>query len=275
MLSRLDKINGQKIKNSLYPFFWQHGESHKILGEYMDKIFESGMQAACIEARPHPDFVGEGWWKDLDFIIERAKSKKMKLWILDDSHFPTGYANGRVASDYPQYLKMYLDQRRYDVQGPMKGARINLNLLKGRPWEKPDTTMQVLGVYLAKRVNQEVGNQDAIIADSIIDITSQMRISDRLLTLDIPDGAYSIFVVFLTRKGGEEATKDYLNPLVKEATQVLIDEVYEPHYAHYKNEFGKTIEGFFSDEPRFGNIKGAEGGIGTADMVLPLSLIHI
>ena len=31
--------------------------------------------------------------------------------------------------------------------------------------------------------------------------------------------------------------------------RVLIDAVYEPHYAHYGEEFGKTIAGFFSDEP--------------------------
>lgn len=49
---------------------------------------------------------------------------------------------------------------------------------------------------------------------------------------------------------------------------MLIREVYEPHYTHYKEEFGKTIQGFFSDEPRFGNIKGTEGRMGT-DMVLP------
>ena len=268
-MSGIDNITGQKMKNGLYPFFWQHGESHDILGEYMDKISECGMQAACIEARPHPDFAGDGWWKDLDFIIEKAKEKDMKLWILDDAHFPTGYANGKIAAEYPQYLKWYLDQRRYDVQGPMKGARINLQHLKGRIWEKADPTEQILGVYMAKRVNQETDSQDAIAAASIADITDKMRMSDRLLKVDIPDGAYSIFVVFLTRNRGEESTKEYLNPLVKEATQVLVDTVYEPHFAHYSNEFGRTIQGFFSDEPRFGNIKGTDGYIGREDMVLP------
>ena len=41
----------QKMKNGLYPFFWQHGEEHAILSEYMDKIAESGMKGVCIEAR--------------------------------------------------------------------------------------------------------------------------------------------------------------------------------------------------------------------------------
>lgn len=63
-----------------------------MLREYMDKISESGMKGVCVEARPHPDFLGEQWWSDLDLILEKAKENQMKVWILDDSHFPTGYA---------------------------------------------------------------------------------------------------------------------------------------------------------------------------------------
>ena len=256
------------MENYLYPFFWQHGEDHDVLKEYMEKISGCGMKGVCVEARPHPDFVGDGWWKDMDFILDKAKKLDMKLWILDDSHFPTGYANGRIKSDYPQYLKKYLDMRRYDVQGPLRRARIDFSLLKGRPWDKPDPEQEILKVLLAKRISQRTEKRDPVIAESICDITEQMNRESRLLTLDVPEGAWSIFVVYLTKKGGEQATQDYLNPLVREATEVLIREVYEPHYTHYKEEFGKTIQGFFSDEPRFGNIKGTEGRMGT-DMVLP------
>lgn len=262
------RLTREEMSNRLYPFFWQHGESHDVLGEYMEKIASGGVKGVCIEARPHPEFVQDGWWRDLDLLLEKAKELDMKLWILDDSHFPTGFANGRVKEDYPQYLKWYLDMRRYDVQGPIEGARIDFRLLKGRPWDRPDQSEKILGVYMAQRLNQRTEEQDSLRADSFIDITEKMDLEKRLLTLDIPAGAHSIFVVYQTRKGGEEATADYLNPLIKEATQVLINEVYEPHYAHYKEEFGKTIQGFFSDEPRFGNVKGTEGKIGTM-MVLP------
>lgn len=268
-MSGLEIITGQQMGNALYPFFWQHGENQEVLGTYMEKIAESGMKAVCIEARPHPEFARAGWWKDLDFIIDKAKKSDMKLWILDDSHFPTGYANGKIKECYPQYLKTYLDMRRYDVQGPMRGARIDLRLLKGRPWEQPDDSDVILGVYMSKRISQKTDDGDAICLDQIQDITECMRMKDRLLTIDIPDGAYSIFVVFQTKNRGEEATKDYLNPLVKEATQILIQEVYEPHFQHYHKEFGNTIQGFFSDEPRFGNRKGTDAKIGLTDMVLP------
>ncbi len=260
------KIFKKEAENHLFPFFWQHGEDHEVLEEYVDKIYESGMKSLCVEARPHPDFVGEQWWSDMDCILKKVKEHDMKMWILDDSHFPTGYANGKIAKDYPQYLKSYIHVRRYDVQGPMDQARIDLRITRGRSFTgKVTQRFNVLGVYMAKRLSQ---TQDAIDPSTIVDITAQMRMSDRLLSIDIPQGAYSIFTVFETDKGNEEATKDYLNPLVKEATQVLIDEVYEPHFTHYKDEFGKTILGFFSDEPRFGNDKGPECPIGK-DMPLP------
>ncbi len=255
------------MKNYLYPFFWLHGEEPEVLTEYIEKISESGMQGICIESRPHPDFVGEGWWNDVDHILSEIKKRNMKMWILDDAHFPTGFANGKVKESYPEYLKIYLNMRRYDIQGTGRKMRIDFSLLKGRPWDRPDPSEKILGVYMAKRVFKKGDDRDLIDAETLTEISE--NIDGRLLTLETsPIGAYSIFVVYETPKGGEEATADYLNPLVKEATEVLINEVYEPHYEHYKDEFGKTIEGFFSDEPRFGNMKGTEWSIGK-DMPLP------
>lgn len=92
----------------IIPFLAAWRRTCQILSEYMDKIAESGMKGVCIEARPHPDFVGDQWWSDLDLILAKAKENEMKVWILDDSHFPTGYANGKVKECYPQYLKNIL-----------------------------------------------------------------------------------------------------------------------------------------------------------------------
>lgn len=260
-------LTGEQMPDVLFPFFWQHGEEHSILGEYMEKIAGCGIKGICIEARPHPDFVGDRWWSDMDFIVQKAKNLGMKIWVLDDSHFPTGYANGRVKKDYPEYLKWYLDMRRFDVQGPLFSARVDFRTLGKRIMHK-ESEGKVLGVYLAQRQEKKYISGDPVKAETFVSITDQMDMETRLLTLDIPDGAWSIFVVYLTREGGEENTKDYLNPLVKEATQVLIDEVYEPHFKRYGEEFGRTITGFFSDEPRFGNARGTDAKIGT-DMALP------
>ena len=85
----MDVLQG-KEDNYILPFFWQHGESKELF-----------------ESRPHPDFVGEGWWRDLDIIMAKAKELNMRVWVLYDAHFPSGFCNGKIAPDSP-YGKIYL-----------------------------------------------------------------------------------------------------------------------------------------------------------------------
>ena len=45
----------------------------------------------------------------------------------------------------------------------------------------------------------------------------------------------------------------YINMLQEDSCRVLINTVYEPHWTRFKEYFGTTIAGFFSDEPELGN----------------------
>ena len=78
------------------PFLWLHGEEEPVLREMMAAIDGAGCKAVCVESRPHPDFCGPQWWADMDVILDEARARGMRVWILDDSHFPTGFANGAV-----------------------------------------------------------------------------------------------------------------------------------------------------------------------------------
>ena len=89
--------------NHLMPFYWQHGEEEDVLREMMGAIHGAGCGAVCVESRPHPDFCGPKWWQDMDVILDEARKRGMKVWILDDSHFPTGFANGAL-KDRPDSL---------------------------------------------------------------------------------------------------------------------------------------------------------------------------
>ena len=92
MKSVCDVLHGQ-TPNALYPFLWVHGvESEEELRREVQKIRESGIGGFCVEARPHKDFNGPGWFRDLALLLDEAKRTGMEMWILDDSHFPTGLA---------------------------------------------------------------------------------------------------------------------------------------------------------------------------------------
>ena len=90
---------------------------------------------------------------------------------------------------------------------------------------------------------------------------------DGLLFWDVPEGNWRIFFMVSTREGGEGHTKDYLNPLEGEAVRLFLHYVYEAHYDRYKEDFGKTIAGFFSDEPRFGNASSYECFLGNTNNI--------
>ncbi|WP_315110053.1 glycosylhydrolase-like jelly roll fold domain-containing protein [Clostridium intestinale] len=267
-MKRLTEILNNKQENYILPFFWQHGEDEETLRDYMKHIYEAGIKAVCIESRPHPDFLGPKWWENMDIIMDEARNRNMKVWVLDDSHFPTGYAAGKIKDEYPQFKKWYLNISRMDFMGPLKDSSVIIKYYPGRAAGMPGYTGadEILAIVAGKVIDVANGVVDET---TFIDVTE--HVLDGVLYWDIPEGNWSIFVIFKTRNGGEETTKDYLNPIVPEATKVLIDVVYESHFKKYKDDFGKTLVGFFSDEPRFGNLKGFDGAIGKTKMVLPWS----
>ena len=115
----LDVLHG-KEENYILPFVWMHGAPENELRRLMQAVHESGIGAVCLEARPHPDFAGERWWHDVDIVLDEAVKRNMKVWILDDAHFPTGMANGGVVNQ-PRHLKrISLVEKHYAVTGPRK-----------------------------------------------------------------------------------------------------------------------------------------------------------
>ncbi|MCR5715421.1 MAG: glycoside hydrolase [Lachnospiraceae bacterium] len=249
MNKRLEEALAGKPGNYILPFFWQHGEDAEMLIHYLHAIHDCGIGAVCVESRPHPDFAGDGWWRDLDVIMQEAKALDMKVWVLDDAHFPTGYCNGQVKS-HPEYGKIYLDHYVIDAKGPLEEASFLLQV-------KEDE--EVIGVVAARRSTTEVGKlKDAV------DLSDAIRGS--FVYWSVPEGNWNIIVIKQTPHGpGREA---YCNLIDKDAVRFLIDTVYEPHYQKYAAEFGETFAGFFSDEPELGNTFG-DSEIGQSVMELP------
>ena len=281
ILENLKELNS----NYIFPFFWQHGEDEATLREYMKVIDEANIKAVCVESRPHPDFAGPKWWEDMDIILEEARKRNMKVWILDDAHFPTGMANGKMADADAELCKLYINYRHMDICGPIPSVTLDINAAaryipspfdmgresnplfgdkKKRVFDD-DRLLRVIASRLDGGLHTALNHVD----DSLLDITS--HIADGTLKWDVPKGMWRIFVIYQTRNGG--GADGYINMVDKNSCRVLIDAVYEPHYSRYQEEFGKTIAGFFSDEPCFGNVPGFDWDniIGKKQMPLPWS----
>lgn len=241
MYKRLSDVLAGKEDNYMLPFYWQHGDHYDSIPTEVERIYKSGARALCVESRPHKDFCGETWWRDMDLIIAEAEKRSMKVWLLDDDRFPTGHAAGHIAKHHPELRKWQLVERHVDVMGPLTDALLSVG--------GTNDDHILLGAYAYPRIPSHdcEGIEDC--APSPVCLTDNIK--DNFLHFSLPEGCYRIFFLYRSRGGNQHP--DYIDMLNEESVKVLIDAVYESHYAHYKKYFGNTFAGFFSDEPCFGN----------------------
>lgn len=258
-MESIDVLSGGGAESRLVPLFWQHGESEAVLRGEIAKMDESGVGAFIAEARPHPDYLQDGWWRDLAILIDEAKKRGMKVWFFDDGSYPSGSANGLLAERRPDCVKRYLAENHIDAVGPRPGSSFFVG-----DWLGDGESL--VRVAAAKRAPDR---GDGILGETLTDVTA--LVAGGILYWDVPEGDWRVFVLKSTRAGGEDYTRNYLNPLDREPCRAFLDIVYEEHYRHFGEEFGKTVAGFFTDEPRFGNCATYDGRLGRKGCVLPWS----
>jgi len=247
MPNRLADVLSNHESNYLLPFLWQKGEEEPVIREEIARVFESGIRAVCVEARPHPDFYGPRWWRDMDIIMEEARARGMRVWLLDDDHFPTGHAAGKMVDAPDALRRRYLREHHVDALGPQPNASFLVGswLAEGFPPHEAGEA-QLVAAIAARR--DPASN---LLTGELLDVTS--RVEDGVLYWDVPDGFWRVFFIISSCSGGSPHHRDYINMILPESVRVLIDAVYEPFYARYAADFGKTFAGFFSDEPGFYN----------------------
>lgn len=254
MISTISNLLKGNAQNHILPFFWQHGEEENVLREYMKVIHESNIGAVCVESRPHPDFCGEKWWKDMDVILDEAQKRDMKIWILDDSHFPTGYANGALEHAPEEVCRQGICYEGRTIKG--KGNSISLDITKFL--KKKNTKHSFLDIVTGIGKKTRVFSGDILLSAVAVcmehpgkEVDLLPHITNGKLHWNVPKGTWRIGLCKLSRNCGTH--RNYINMMNPDSCRILIDAVYEPHWEHYKEYFGNTIAGFFSDEPELGN----------------------
>ena len=232
----------------ILPFLWLHGEPQERVKEEIIAIKNSGIREFCAESRPYKDFGKEVWWEDFGFILKTAQELGMKVWLLDDRHFPTGYANGYLEAPERAHLRKKLVRERVaDVVGPMPKAKL---YPAGFLTKDIEEIVQVVAY-------RHCDSKEGLDFSTAVDLTDKLQ--NGLIYWDIPEGVWRICVMIRTDVGFSNGDRFsyYIDMLEKESCKAMIEAVYEPHYQHFKEYFGNTFVGFFSDEPGFLNNYGS------------------
>jgi hypothetical protein len=201
----------------------------------LDTMKRLGFQAVTVQAGFDMPFayLSPEYFKFFRSFVEEAKKRKMRVWIVDDAGYPSGFAGGRFSSMAPEMRMQALEvAQRISVAG---GAVLHQTLA-------PETVS-------AAAVDED-GNAVAIpLAGNVLDWTA-------------PPGNWTVLIV--DHEYRTSPTRSDTNPhRVKDTTQSLEDYL-DPaataqylawtheQYKHYVgDEFGKTIMGFRGDEPDF------------------------
>jgi hypothetical protein len=217
------------------PLFWLHGDETKDrLEMYVGKVAEGGNGCFTAESRPHTDWLGPNWYRDLAICLDAAKRHDLKMWIFDEKWWPSQGIGGTVP---PRYAAKRLEAASTDVEGP--------RALEADGYAGPRYVAALAG---------RLTSDGKIDGDSLIDLAPHIR--DGKLAWQVPVGKWKImkFTHVQAPALGNLALHDQQGQLsVDGASRDCIDwfiqTVYQPHYDHFKADFGKTIPGFFYDEP--------------------------
>lgn len=244
MEQRITECLAGKHGDYLLPFLWLHGEPKERVREEILAIKNSGIRQFCAESRPYREFCREAWWDDFGFILRTARELDMRVWLLDDQHFPTGYANGYLmAEEHAHLRKRMIREFQAEAIGPAKATKM---FVGGRVGAEE----KILQVIAYRHCDAKEGLDPS----TAVDLTDTL--SEGMVYWDVPEGVWRVCVTVETTPFADRESRmfyyiDMLNPA---SCHAMIDAVYQPHYEHFAEYFGNTFAGFFSDEPGFLNV---------------------
>ncbi|MDD5728634.1 MAG: hypothetical protein PHV59_08730 [Victivallales bacterium] len=242
---KLQECLNNKQGSYILPFLWYAGEDEERVGRELEAVKAAGIDEVLVENRGGDWFCTDSWWKIFGFILEKAKSLDMRVWLFDDSHVCTGSANDSLSKkENAKYRPQNLRVEPVDVTGPLRAGALIV----------PEHTEKEKIVAVSAFQRDE--NTGHCIGDPI-DLSG--CITDALCLLDLPKGIWRVYFVMTTDPSRQGFFANYITMLSRESCRHLIDEVHEKIYARFSVYFGNIFAGFFSDEPAFGNCSGQYG----------------
>jgi hypothetical protein len=184
------------------------------------------------------------------FTVQQAAKRNMRLWLQDESDYPSGFAGGYISERFPQLCMQ-------DIV-----ADIQVRVAPGQTLSMPIPSDTLAIMALESDQGQKV--QKVIPIPLAVDHQLKWTVPNEGSTPGQPKMSWQVIFVrhiYLSsptrnfnRADGTRAKDalysiiDYLDP---KATDAFLATVHETYRAAVGDQFGKTILGFFGDEPDY------------------------
>ena len=190
-------------------------------------------------ALEYPRFLEKSWFDYMAFTLETCKKLDMRLWIYDDLNWPSGTAGGRMTKEHPEYRTRYLRKIQEMIEpGKQFYFRSGGDPLAFFTREKGMSDWQRTTLDSSHFWLNETGNEIEVLCLYI------QFFNNTMLSSSGAEGTW--------------AQRGLFDPLNPEAVKCWMGYIHERYYELFRDEFGKTIRGFFFDEPYACSFSGAE-----------------
>ena len=201
----------------------------------LDTLHSLGFQAVTVQAGYNMPFayLSPTYFAFFREFVGEAKRRNMRVWIVDDAGYPSGFAGGKFTSEKPELRMQALEV----------AAKISVAGGTTLHEEIPSGTVS------ASAIDQD-GN------------AIPLRLNGSTLDWTAPKGSWTVLLIdheFRTSptrsdtntqrvKDTSQSLEDYLDP---DATEQYLSFTHEEYKKAVGDEFGKTILGFRGDEPDY------------------------
>ena len=232
---------------AIQPFAsWNGPDAKSRVAPDLDRLSANGIFVVNLSpGRGEPKYLSPDHMSLVKLVVQEATKRGMKLWLQDESDYPSGFAGGKISEEYPQLTMQGLD------------ADIRISVMPGQTLKMPTPpdTLGALAVYAptsaAEIVKIDPSGIDwrapappagaagypkpwELVLVRHVFRSSPTRNNNRADGTRAKDSQYSLI--------------DYLNP---DATRAFLKVTHETYKQAVGDEFAKTILGFFGDEPDY------------------------
>jgi len=219
-------------------FYWGwDGEiTEEVIARDLDAFKARGVHIVTLESGYDmgSPYLSPEWLDMVKRTVELARERDMRVWIVDEGKYPSGFAGGKFTTDAPELrMKALVVADRLEVNsGETISKQLSNDIVSAIAINQADTSNQILDIQSGELQWTAPDGQWNVIL-----IKHDFRSSPTRAVNNPTRG-----------KDPSNSLLDYLDPA---ATLKFLEFTHEEHKKRVGSEFGKTVLGFRGDEPDY------------------------
>ena len=232
-----DDFKSPPVEYSLTFYWgWDGKITEEVIARDLDAFRKRGVHIVTLESGYDmgSPYLSPGWLELVKKTVELARERNMRVWIVDEGKYPSGFAGGKFSREAPE-LRMkalVIAERMALAGGDTLDRTLSEDVVSAVAVNLTDSSNQVLDIVSGKlQWTAPAGQWEVILSRHAFRSSPTRAVNNP------------------TR--GKDTTNslcDYLDPA---AVRKFIGFTHEQHQKYIGDEFGRTVLGFRGDEPDY------------------------